>query len=71
MKILKEEFLIQGRHETHKIALADQGSIRRVIHDEFGPNECRLEVAETLDWNAGVLPRPCLAGQSVRVQPHH
>ena len=44
MKILKEEFLIQGRHETHKIALADQGSIRRVIHDEFWPNECRLEV---------------------------
>lgn len=44
MKLLKEELLIQGRHETHKIALTDQLGLRRLLHHEFWPYECRLEV---------------------------
>ena len=44
MKILNEALIVQGRHENHKIVLADQGSIRHVLHHEFWPYECRLEV---------------------------
>jgi hypothetical protein len=44
MDILKEELLIPGRHETHKVALTDQRGLRLLLHREFWPYECRLEV---------------------------
>jgi hypothetical protein len=44
MEILKEEFHVQGRYETHRIALTDQRSMRRVLQHELWPYECRLEV---------------------------
>lgn len=48
MAILKEELSIEGRYETHKVALTDQRGVGSVLHHELWPYECRMEVRRAL-----------------------